>query len=422
MCTEGGQLLEGDLRDTVYGPAVLSVANASVEESSGDPLEFVVSLSRRRFAQTTVEYATADGTATKLDDYTETSGTLTFAVHETSKTISVQVLNDAINEGDETMTMTLSNPTGARIGNATATGTIENTDPMPKAWLARFGRTAATHVVDALEARLQGGPAQSYVRLGGHRIGSPGADLGETVSRLAPDRNLWEEFDEADPAGRDMTVQELLLSSAFHLVSNPEETGSGSRLSAWGRVATSSFDGTEDEVSLDGTVTTATLGVDGTFDRWLTGLALAYSIGDGSYRMAGVDKGNLESTLTSFHPYVGYALSDRVRLWGMVGYGSGTLRLMRAQELNTDLTLTMGALGMRGTLLEPSQSQGMQLALRSDVLWMRISSAAVSEAATQLVATEADASRLRLVLEASRPVALASGGVVTPVPGDRSAP
>jgi len=70
----------------------------------------------------------------------------------------------------------------------------------------------------------------------------------------------------------------------------------------------------------------------------------------------------------------------------------------------------MGAVGIRGTLLQPSQPGGLELALRSDVLWMVMDSAA----ADNLAATEAEASRLRLVLEGSRPVALEGGGSFTP--------
>ena len=125
-------------------------------------------------------------------------------------------------------------------------------------------------------------------------------------------------------------------------------------------MATSGFDGQQDRLSLNGTVTTATLGVDGVWEHWLTGVALAYSEGDGSFTHAETPGGELASSLTSVHPYVAYALSDRVRLWGMVGYGSGSLQLRLAERnaMDTDLAMTMGALGMRGSLLEPSQPKG----------------------------------------------------------------
>ena len=76
-----------------------------------------------------VNYATANGTATAGSDYTATSGTLTFAAGETTKTVSVPVLGDTSVESDETFTLTLSNPAGATLGAAaSATATIVNDD------------------------------------------------------------------------------------------------------------------------------------------------------------------------------------------------------------------------------------------------------------------------------------------------------
>ena len=175
-------------------------------------------------------------------------------------------------------------------------------------------------------------------------------------------------------------------------------------------MAASGFGGGEGRLSLNGTVTTTTLGVDGLWKRWLTGVALAYSEGDGSYIQAEAGGGDLGSSLTSIHPYVAYPLSDQVRLWGVAGYGDGEFRLGGADPRVTDLSMTMGAVGIHGTLLEASPQGGLQLALRSDVLWLRMDAAAVED----MVATEADVSRLRLVLEGSRPFALAAGGQLIP--------
>ncbi len=71
------------------------------------------------------------------------------------------------------MTVTLSNPSGgnAYIADGTATGTITNDDLMPRAWLARLGRTAADHVVDAVEGRLSGERAAGVeATLAGQRL------------------------------------------------------------------------------------------------------------------------------------------------------------------------------------------------------------------------------------------------------------
>ena len=414
ICIGDRLLSEGDTA-TVLGPPGLSVADAQVTEDPGVTADFTVTLSRVSTSQVTVNYATADGTGSNAavagEDYEETSGTLTFAPGDTEKTVSVTVLDDAVDEGEETFTLTLSNPQGgdAYLKDSTATGTIENTDPMPRAWLSRFGRTAALHVLDAVEERLDGPAGESWVRLGGHRIGGqahPGAM--EALRRQAPEPGLRDEARSLDPLGQDMTPAQLLMGSAFNLASSPDSPGP--RLSAWGRVASSGFDASDQDVDLSGTVTTATLGVDRAHRRWLAGLAVAYSLGDGSYSPLAGPGGELESALTSFHPYLGYALSDRVRLWALAGYGAGSLTLAPAGKpaMRADLDLAMGALGARGDVLKTAY--GLSLALRSDVLWVSTGSAA----APGMAASRADTSRLRLLVEATRPFAFAGGGLLTP--------
>ena len=393
--------------------ARVSVADASANEGTDSAVEFQVSLDPAAAGTVTVDYATTPegSTATSGWDYTAVSGTLTFAPGEREKTISVPILDDVIDEGEEYFGLKLRNVQGAWVSDAFARGTITNSDSMPKAWTARFGRSVAVHVVDAVEQRLEQAPAESWAQLGGHRLDG-GPAVMEAMQRLAPNRDLWDEPDAVRAPGQDMTPRQLLLDSAFHLVSNGEDRAGGPRLSVWGRVASSGFEGQEDKLSLDGTVTTATLGVDGAWKRWLTGLLLAYSEGDGSFSHADMPGGDVTSSLTSVHPYVAYTLSDRVRLWGMVGYGSGALRLEPEDQraMDTDLTMSMGAVGVRGSLLQPAHAGGFELALRSDVLWTVVDSAA----ADNLAATEADASRLRLILEGSRRVALEGGGSFTP--------
>ena len=70
----------------------------------------------------TVDYATSDGTATAGEDYTAEAGTLTFAAWETSKTVSMPIIDDE--KDDDGETLTLSDASGAAIADAAATGTI----------------------------------------------------------------------------------------------------------------------------------------------------------------------------------------------------------------------------------------------------------------------------------------------------------
>jgi Calx-beta domain len=90
---------------------------------------FTVSLDQAQSEPVTVDFATADGTATAPSDYTATSGTLTFATGETTKTVTVQVNGDTSVEPDETFNLNLANATGnATIADAQGVGTIVNDD------------------------------------------------------------------------------------------------------------------------------------------------------------------------------------------------------------------------------------------------------------------------------------------------------
>ena len=172
LCSAAGGRFETPITVTIPGPVAISVADARVKEAEGAKLVFAVTLDRARHDTVTVDYATEDGSADVDDDYTETEGTLTFAAGETSKEVEVLVRDDAHDEGEETMVLRLSNPVGARIADGEATGTIENTDHMPKAWLGRFGRTVADQVLDAVDARMRAPRAPgAAVRLAGQRLG-----------------------------------------------------------------------------------------------------------------------------------------------------------------------------------------------------------------------------------------------------------
>ena len=155
ICTGDDRPLSHSLSATVAGPVGISVADARVEEGAGAQLAFVVTLSRAASGALTVAYATSDGSAQAGADYTAASGTLAFQAGESSRTIEVTVLDDSHDDGGETLTLTLSNPSSGRLADAEATGTIENSDPLPRALMARFGRTAAVHVVEHVEERLQ---------------------------------------------------------------------------------------------------------------------------------------------------------------------------------------------------------------------------------------------------------------------------
>jgi Ca2+-binding RTX toxin-like protein len=89
---------------------------------------YTVSLSNASTQTITVQYATANGTATAGVDYASTTGTLTFNPGDTSKVINIAILNDSINEADKTFSLILTSPSNANLGTtANVTTTITDT-------------------------------------------------------------------------------------------------------------------------------------------------------------------------------------------------------------------------------------------------------------------------------------------------------
>ena len=103
----------------------------SVDEDAGTAT-ITVTLSPASGQQVTVDYATSDGTAKEPGDYTAISGTLTFAPDVTSQTFDVTIINDMLDEANETVTLTLSNESNATLGTANNPATltiVDNNDP-----------------------------------------------------------------------------------------------------------------------------------------------------------------------------------------------------------------------------------------------------------------------------------------------------
>ena len=439
--TGTAEISDGEATGTITTPTILvSVADATVAEPGAGgsaTLDFAVTLNRPPYlsaGKVTVDYATSNDTATAGSDYTATSGTLTFAVGESSKTVAVTVLSDSHNEGNETMKLTLSNAKGtavigdAAIDDGEAVGTITNEGPIPQAWISRFGRTVADQVLEAVDTRLRSEPTPGLeVTLAGERLGwSADADASQPVAQLAQWLVVGND-DNGDIAVRAVTGRELLANSSFALSSR---TAAGGLLSFWGRGAVTSFEGREGELSLDGEVTTWMVGTDWSWGQWqgsearrsTAGLLLSRSTADGGYDSpAGGSSGDVDATLTGVFPWGSHRFTDRLEVWGAVGYGQGELEV--TSKLPTgedDATLTAGlnlwlaAGGLRGTLLDGG-NDGLTLTGTTDAMVV----GTTSERVTGLEAAQATVTRLRLGLEAQRPFPLGkpeagSGATVTP--------
>ncbi len=447
VCASGGRALANAPSATVGGPVRVRLAGGRAREGRDASLDFAVTLSREAAHEVSVDYATADGTATAGEDYEAASGTLVFAPGETAKTVSVAILDDAVDEGKEKFRLGLSNPKGAYLRgiHREAAGVIANQDPLQRAWLARFGRAAAGHLTDAVSGRLADGLAPgTRATLAGQALDLSRTDdaraLAEAVTGLARAFGAREAANDGDPfarrglgggawdaptaasaPARSVTGRDLLLGSSFHLASKGGGRGPG--LAAWGRAAHGRFDGEEASdrgpMGIDGEVLTGMLGVDAEWDRVLAGIAVSLSEGEGRFDDPGVDKGRVESRMTTVSPYAKVKLTGRVSAWSLAGRGTGSMTITQEARTNpvraakatrADLSMRVGAVGARGALLTPERNRGMDLSLRADAFFLRME----SEKAPDSAGTEADASRVRLVLEGGRAFEMSETATLRP--------
>ena len=170
---------------------------------------------------------------------------------------------------------------------------------------------------------------------------------------------------------------DVLMGSGFVL---NRETGGGASVSLWSRGMESRFGGRDGELSLDGGVRTTMFGADYAKGPLMAGLMLSHRRGLGGYQ--GADVGEVASSVTGLHPWVGYQLTYPVTLWGVTGYGRGSLSLTPGKALSLpmssltspislkgSLSMSMLAGGVRGDLVD-SGVGGFGLAFKADALWV----------------------------------------------------
>ena len=436
--------------DAASSGPTLSIADASFKEDQGT-VHFTVTLSEPVDHRVTVHYATRSSSpisARAGQDYFEWKrawgAELWIPAGSTKGRIAAYIYNDSHDEDPETFEMVLFDASdGVSIADGVAVGTIVNDDPMPAAWLARFGRAVAEHALRDIADRIAA-PRTAGVEgvLAGQALGGPtgaGSPAFAAPDRFNSrvDRRFDAGFGNSSPAGSEqvMSLRDFMLSSSFTATGAVDMTGGS--MAFWGRASEGSFDGREGRVSLSGDTMTALLGADYARGPWLLGMALAESEGKSSYADTGTGapdaaafavpagvpggldalsvqagSGEVEGRLTAVIPYLALEASEHVRLWSAMGQGSGTVTVTPALggRYEAATSWTMMAAGLRGDLLAPGGSTGPALALTSDALWVRTS----SEKTRDLAASESDVSRLRLGLEGSWAAALRGDASLTP--------
>ncbi len=439
-------------------PTPLTVAVDDATAREGTEMAFTVRLSAPAPDLTIVYARTRETTPVSAEagvDYQPRTpiSVAIFRAGDTAQTLTVPTMHDAHDDGGETFELVLMRATPARhdapftlsIADAVGVGTITNADPLPAAYLARFGRTVAEQALDGIAARLTA-PRTPGVQgtLAGTALGAA-PDAGPTFAARglgaeAPSPGAQDPDPLGDPFGFNrppghaptMTAREALLGSHFSLTGARDATGGS--LAAWGRASAHHFDGAArgdgTAITLDATVTTALLGADYARDDWLLGLALTHSTSEGDYASLGdspcappptsvlcdnavrAGTGTLDATLTAAVPYAALEATPRLKLWGAAGLGTGEVTVKtQHQRYRADTEWTMAAAGARSALLDaPPATTGPTLALTADALWTRTA----SERTAALAASDSDVTRLRLGLEGSWHIAMADAARLVP--------
>ena len=401
----------GTIEDDDAEPA-LSLSDARARENAG-VIGFAAVLETAAGRDLSWAVTTADGTAVAGEDYEAQRTEFTIPAGATERVVRVPLVDDVFDEAEENFTVSLANPREPTRPALTATGIIEDDDEnerVVRMWITRFGRTVATQVVEAVEERFDGRSGR-----GAHL--SLGVDPMRTLLRLAGRETLgesWEESRARTDGALDLDSRQILARSSF-LVQQAPGAGESGNWTIWGRGATLRFDGAEDGIAVDGDVLTTTAGFDYERGRVLAGVAVAHSAGDGRFNVAGSERngttreGSARSTLTSANPYLRLALSERVSVWGLGGYGIGRMNL-HDEGQGSDLQMGLGALGLRTELWAGAGGDGLALALKSDMFWMRMH----SDATAVRLASEGEARRARVLLEGAWSIGSLWGGQVIP--------
>jgi hypothetical protein len=111
-------------------PAI-SINDVSVDEGDRgtNNARFTVSLSNSSNQTVTVQFSTANDTATAGQDYTsQTSRTLTFDPRDTTESFTIEILGDTTDEPNERFFVNLTNPTNATVSDSQGVGTITDDD------------------------------------------------------------------------------------------------------------------------------------------------------------------------------------------------------------------------------------------------------------------------------------------------------
>ena len=420
-------------------PITLTVTPERVAEDGGDQTIRIEAKFKGGgiVEETTIVTISVDGgTATESVDFkqVEEQIRITIPVSKASgeTTFTFTPIHDKLDETDETVVISGTAMVPAdldvvlKVENE-PTLIIENVshDISPKEWLARFGRTVAEQVLDAIDSRMHAQRASGFeINLAGVNLDPLFTDASEESyaqnsgteqsehtthvdyrnSATSPQNGIDDQSGNTSEI-RSITQEDLLMGSSFSIESGDTQEG---HFALWGRATRSNFEGSEGGLVLDGEVTSVFFGADWSQGDIAAGLIAGQTRGEGGYQSE-KGSGQITADMTGVYPWARFELSERISVWGTAGTGDGTLTLTPNNEdgaaqttMRTDLDFAMAAAGLRGILIEAPDSGGFELAVKTDVMNMTATTAKVQG----LLAADVEVTRFRLGLEGSQPIQL----------------
>ncbi len=387
-------------------PIEVSIYDGTGAESS-DELTMAVRLNYGSTKVVSVQFAVTGGTATSDVDYEATEGLVVFETGSTEAQVRIPLIDDDLQEGNETIEVTLLSPTNAQIGQAMATGTIVDDETALGVQVraiavsqseAVFAVSLLAPVADRLTGRYRtvDGTAwagEDYERMEGVLEFGPGETRKEVRVPLLRAQGTGEAFALMVELGDETVREDVVLGSkdtgnrarlgrsvAVHIVEAVSERMEGSlvgcmprpfpgqrvrvshllsgcgmqaggeRLSVWGRGAYSRLQ----SGGISGAdVVTASLGADySAGGRWLMGMVVS--------RSEALEEEGTLLQMTGWYPYVRYG-GMRHSVWGLAGAGQGVV------EEAADTGMRMMVAGVGGTLVRRA---GARLGYEADGFWL----------------------------------------------------
>ena len=400
----------GTIKDDDAEPT-LRVEDATASESAG-MIEFGATLDAPAGRDLIYLCWTTDGEAHAGQDYEGQQVEWVIPAGATTAVAAVSLIDDALDETEETFTVSFTNPREPGNAAVTAVGTIEDDDenaPVMRMWITRFGRSVATQLIESVEERMDAGSRATRF--------SPGGDPMQTLFQVAARDTRGESWSDLRARANGLfgvDGGELLGRSSFLFQQASESPGRPGSWAVWGRGTTLRFSGEDDGINMRGDVLTATIGTDYRRGRMLAGFALANSIGNGPFTVAGSNgngsarEGRAHGRIATLSPYLSVPLNERISVWGLGGYGIGTVSLA-AEDADSDLSMLLGALGVRADLRPGTRR--VRVAVKADMFWASMDAGAT---AVRLASTGV-ASRGRILTEGSWRLGSLWGGEITPI-------